>query len=149
MDTSQSRLQRHSIAAALLRPPPLVVAFGVGGVIVFGAAFASFLFGWDFALLKVGEENNIPTWFSASQLFVIGLVLAIIPYRDLSARRPKTYMLVVPAAFFFFLSLDEIAMIHERLGVWLQEYSVGVGLRTTPWMVIFVPLVGIAVIASA
>jgi hypothetical protein len=119
----------------------LVKAFLIGGLLIAGAAIVSFLIDADLEMLKVGEESNLPTWYSASQLFTVALILAALAYRDSSGPSLRSRMLVAVPGLFFFLSLDEIAMIHERLGIWLQELGVGTEMRTTPWMLIFVPLV--------
>ncbi len=41
-------------------------------------------------------------------------------------------------------------MLHERLGDWLQaEAGVGEGLRTGPWVLVFVPLIGVLTAVAA
>lgn len=123
--------------------PPLVVAFVIAGALVAGIAVISYLTGADWDLFKVGNESNVPTWYSASQLFTIGLVLSPLAARDMKGRTPRSFALVLVPGLFFFLSLDEIATIHERLGVWLKSQGFGTDLRTDPWMFVFVPLVAV------
>ncbi|VAV92409.1 hypothetical protein MNBD_ACTINO02-1444, partial [hydrothermal vent metagenome] len=54
---------------------PLVVRIFVIGTIVMAVlALAGFVSGADWQLVQLGEENNIPTWFSSVQLFAIALV---------------------------------------------------------------------------
>lgn len=123
--------------------PPLVKAFLIGGVAIVGVAFVSFLIDADVEILKVGEESNLPTWYSASQLFTIGLILSAIAFRDTEGRGLRSRALVAVPGLFFFLSLDEIAMIHERLGAWLQTFGIGTDMRTAPWMFIYLPLIAV------
>ncbi len=127
-----------------LSPSPLVTVFLLGDALVGLAALVAFVFGGDdgSTLLKVGEESNVPTWFSSSQLLAIGLVLAALAVRDVRFRRPATWGLALVPLLFTFLSLDETAMLHERLGDEMAaSMGVGLGLRTGPWMFAFVPLV--------
>jgi hypothetical protein len=132
-------------------PPPLVVRiFVVGTAVMAALALTGFALGADWQLVKLGEENNIPTWFSSVQLFAIALVLSPIVARDANRRRPSTWVLAVVPGLFAFLSLDEVAMIHERIGAALKtDGGIGTGLRTGPWMLVFVPLVGVLVLVSA
>jgi hypothetical protein len=115
------------------------------------AACAGFLFGsegtsWD--LVRLGEESNIPTWYSSGQLLLIALLLVPLAVRDVRLRAPRSWFFVLIPAFFALLSLDEAAMLHERLGDWVQaEAHVGEGLRTGPWMFVYGPLVGALLLA--
>ena len=130
--------------------PMLVKVFLVGTAVVASLALLGFALNAEWALVKVGEENNIPTWFSSVQLFVIAAVLSPIVIRDSDRRRPSTWALAVVPGLFILLSLDEVAMFHERLGQWLEvSAGVGAGLRTGPWVLIFVPLVGLLSVAAA
>lgn len=62
------------------------------------------------------QEANLPAWFSSMQLFCVAAVIALYGPRAL---RPLGVPVVVPliaAAAFLFLSMDEIAQVHERIG---------------------------------
>jgi hypothetical protein len=132
--------------------PPLVVALLAADAAMALAAGAGFVFGshgglWD--LVRLGEESNVPTWYSSSQLLLIALLLAPLAVRDVRLRAPRTWPLVLVPAFFALLSLDEAAMLHERLGDWArQEAHVGEGLRTGPWMFVYGPLIGALLLAA-
>lgn len=129
--------------------PPLVAWFAVGIVLVALLALVSFAVDGDWILLKVGEESNIPTWFSSVQLFMVAVVLLPIVLRDSERRKPSTWGLALVPGLFLFLSLDEAATIHERLGDWLQgESGIGSGLRSGPDMLVFVPLVAALVLVA-
>ncbi len=123
--------------------PPIVIAFVISGALVAGIAVISYLTGADWAMFKVGNESNVPTWYSSVQLFTIGLVLTPLAVRDATRGRIRSLALYAVPGFFFFLSLDEVATIHERLGEWLKSRGIGSDLRTDAWMFIFVPLVAI------
>ncbi len=130
--------------------PSLVRVFFFGTVVVALIAVAGFLLEAESDLVKVGEEGNIPTWFSSIQLFMIAAVLSLIAIRDIDRRSPSTWALAVVPGLFVLLSLDEVAMFHERLGEWLSTSTdVGAGLRTGPWVLLFVPLVGLLTLAAA
>lgn len=132
------------------RVPPLVLVFGIGGLAIAVAAVGAFVVGGEWDLLKVGEESNLPTWFSSIQLFVIGLVLATIALRDIERHRPETWTLAAVPLLFVLLSLDEVAMFHERIGNLIQaETGLGSGWRTGPWMFFFLPLIGLLAVVAA
>lgn len=62
------------------------------------------------------QEANLPAWFSSMQLFSVAAVIAIFGPKAL---RPLGVPVIVPligAAAFLFLSMDEIAQVHERIG---------------------------------
>ena len=130
--------------------PTLVIVFALGGVAIALAAGIAFLVGAEWDLLKVGEESNLPTWYSSIQLFTIGLVLATIALRDIVPDRLETWPLMLVPLLFFLLSLDEVAMLHERIGNLIQaETGLGAGWRTGPWMFFFLPVVGLLALAAA
>ena len=145
--------EQTDVFRALLRfrdVPVLVRAFVLGTIFVASLALLGFLLGVEWDLVDLGRENNIPTWFSSVQLFTIAAILSVIVIRDMDLRKLSTWTLAVVPGMFALLSLDEVAMFHERLGRWLKiSGEVGTGLRTGPWVLIFVPLVGLLTVASA
>lgn len=144
------RGEAPSLTSRERRVPPLVLVFGIAGLAIAVAAVGAFLVGGEWDLLKVGEESNLPTWFSSIQLFVIALVLATIALRDIERHRPETWTLAAVPLLFGFLSLDEVAMLHERIGNLIQaETGLGSGWRTGPWMFFFLPLVGLLAVVAA
>jgi len=139
---------RQSRASQSDRVPPLVVASAIVGAVITVAALLSFLLGADWYLLKLGEENNIPTWYSSSQLLLVALALSALAVRDTRVKPLRSLALIAAPTLFFILSLDEIAMIHERIGVGLQSAGIGTGLRTTSWMFVFAPFVAVVGLIS-
>ena len=93
---------------------------------------------WD-----LGREGNVPSWYASFQLALVGLLL--LAFASVSAlRRRSSVVLVLGGLLFLFLSLDEIAGLHEKFGLYLnmtlgsrREASFD---RTGPWMVIVTPV---------
>jgi hypothetical protein len=100
--------------------------------------------------LDVDREVSIPTWFSAIQLFAIGLLLI------LQARETKQlrFYLFILGLGFMLLSMDESAAIHEKIIDSAKRLDVQWLLRLTfmgshkAWMVPYV-LVGLAVLLAS
>lgn len=65
----------------------------------------------DAKVFDLLRESNLPTWFSQAQFLAAGAVCAFVGLRDEYART-AWYLLAGVMTFF---SLDEVAMIHERL----------------------------------
>jgi len=70
------------------------------------------------AMLSLSYEENLPTWFSACLLFSCGLALAAIASRARREGEPHPGHWWGLCAAFLYISLDEIAQIHEHLGRW-------------------------------
>lgn len=88
------------------------------------------------ALFSVDEETSVPTWFATVVLFTIALTTAAIGYQYSVDRRSLTAWWAL-AAGFLFLSVDEAAEIHERVG-----YLIGVDgvLHDARWIVVWLPM---------
>lgn len=67
-------------------------------------------------LYDLDQEANIPAWFSSMQLFAVAALLSIFGPRRLPAIGVPVIVPLIAALAFLFLSMDEIAGIHERLG---------------------------------
>ncbi|MFT5367108.1 MAG: hypothetical protein ACI8V2_002066 [Candidatus Latescibacterota bacterium] len=72
---------------------------------------------WD-----VDEEDTIPTWYSASALLLTSLLLCLIGKRKQADQDPWVRYWYGLALGFAFLSMDEIAGLHETVNG-LVEYS--------------------------
>lgn len=66
-------------------------------------------------LLDVNRELSIPTWFSSTQLFVVGAVLLLTTRSNARQDAVSRGTLVAGGAIFVLLSLDEGAGVHERI----------------------------------
>lgn len=73
--------------------------------------------GWGVigSLFDVGLDLSIPSWFSATQLFVVGVVFLLAAANNHAQSGLPTLALLALAAGFLFLSADEGAGIHERI----------------------------------
>ncbi len=97
-------------------------------------------------LVDLNVESNLPTWFSSLQLAGVSVLLflaaALHPVGTTIRRAIGALALLL-----LFLSLDEIASIHEWLGVLSDRYFLGGGRETTAfshtglWMLALVPAV--------
>ncbi|OGX34613.1 MAG: hypothetical protein A3C36_02295 [Omnitrophica WOR_2 bacterium RIFCSPHIGHO2_02_FULL_52_10] len=72
-------------------------------------------FWWVYELFNIDQESNIPTWFSTIQLFLIGLLFLFIGYRTEHTPPPSKLGTKIFGFGFIYLSLDEAAIIHEKL----------------------------------
>lgn len=129
----------------LPRPPRLVAAlYALDGVVLllavagFAASAAAGEPRWG--MVRLGDESNLPTWYSSAQLLLVALGLGALALRDVRRRLVGTWPLLLAPAFFLLLSFDEAAMLHERLGDLIRHHTgVGSGLRTGPWMFVYAP----------
>src|SRR5688572_27691230 len=85
-------------------------------------------------LFNLDDEANIPSWFSSVQLFSIGAVLLLATASPLRNRDHVRGLLAVLGAGFIFLSMDEAAVIHEKVTTvlarvsWTPRFSGGHGI---------------------
>jgi hypothetical protein len=133
---------RLCIAAITL----LVIADSVGNVL-------QFVYGHDQVfglqrLFDLNREANIPTWYSVCQLLVAAFLLAAIARASSATKDGLAPYWWVLAVGFGYLSLDELAQLHEMtdnrtltpiLGA--AHNIVGTDARTLAWAAISIPLV--------
>lgn len=69
-------------------------------------------------IFNVAREESIPTWFATLQAAGVGLVLFLIyrVHRRSGERRRSRAGWLVLSGFFVFISMDDAAVIHERVG---------------------------------
>src|SRR5688500_17465893 len=67
-------------------------------------------------LFDLDREANLPVWFSSMQLFGAAVLSGVFAWCFVSRRDRRSWVLLLPPALFLFLSLDEVATIHEWLG---------------------------------
>ncbi len=65
--------------------------------------------------VDMDREMNLPTWWSSLQLSLVAILLLTV------AVLCRRLWPVIAAAGFALLSLDEFAMIHELIGVWVDQ----------------------------
>jgi len=110
--------------------------------ISFAGQFAKQVLGYDslfglIGLFNVESEGNVPTWFSAALLLICAQLLAVIAYaKQLTQARYRAHWLGL-AVSFLYLSIDELARLHERLNG-VVEAGLGItpqGFLLSPWVV--------------
>jgi hypothetical protein len=135
---------RHFEAQGILGLPPIPkwvwallavdVLMGVANVVTFAI---SRVFGLGpIYMFRLSNEANVPTWWSSALLLLTGVVLSAIAYCRFRRADRRTWALWLPAALFLFMSLDEVASIHEHIGHTWGATT----LRTGTWVVICVPI---------
>lgn len=65
--------------------------------------------------LDLDGEANLPTWYASAKLLTLGLLLFI--FASASRRPRRRALLFLPAVLAVALSLDEVASIHEWIGL--------------------------------
>lgn len=90
---------------------------------------------------RLGQENNLPTWYSSSQLLLVALLLGALAWRDLRRQGWRAWPLAAATLGFLGLSLDETASMHE----WIGQMAQGIvhtdgGLRTGIWFLVCAPI---------
>jgi len=66
-------------------------------------------------LFNLDKEANIPTWFSLIQLFLIGLIALMTAFNKKYSAPPSRRGLKLFGLGFIYLSLDEGAVLHEKM----------------------------------
>jgi hypothetical protein len=74
-------------------------------------------------MFGLDRERNIPAWFSATQLAMIGAGWALLAARAPQAYRPRRLFFAVLALGFLFFSMDEAVSFHEWLGPILKRVN--------------------------
>lgn len=68
------------------------------------------------SMFYVGEESNVPTWYSSSLLLLCSALLWIIGSASKGANNRESPWWRMLSVVFLFMSVDETATIHERIG---------------------------------
>lgn len=138
-----SPLTNESVAAApapQLQIVPGRVLFTLGTAIAFLALahlllhFVQARFGGldrTLRLFELDEEANLPTWFSSITLFAAALISVVIGRLEHSRRPRETRFWMILAAGFVYLSIDELAMLHDKFGGTLATV---LGVRAHGWI---------------
>jgi hypothetical protein len=113
-DNHQIVLDRSIIVGALVAIAVFLVLASIAGQLT------KFILGHDtvyglIRLFNLDEENNIPTYFSASLLLLASVLLWIISLLKRTSRAPYALHWKVIAVLFLCLAVDEASSIHELL----------------------------------
>lgn len=103
------------------RIPPFIKIFFVADIIISLAYIGNNAIGKPSRFLthmvKLSGEANLPAWYSSTQLFLIAVLLAAFTYEKFEKADRGSWILLFVPTVFFLLSLDEIAQIHEWVGL--------------------------------
>lgn len=118
---------------------------------------SSDLFGQDpptgfavaYRLFDADREGNVPTWFSA--VLLVGIALLSLGASTLLRDRgaPLRWYWLGLAVVFTYLSLDELAGVHEELIPRLSLVVEARGALTYPWTIVAAPLVAVFALVYA
>ncbi len=97
-------------------------------------------------IFNTAREGSLPSWFGVIQTFVIGVIalinVALVSKIDSSTRRQVGWLLLAVA--FIYMSADDDAKIHERLGTASESFDFMSGaLRAYPsyaWQIVVGPI---------
>lgn len=92
-------------------------------------------------LFYVGYDANVPTWYSSGALLFCSLLLAFIATSQNMARIRYARHWKVLSAIFLFMSIDEVAMIHESADVILGSSISRTGFLYYGWVAVAIPLI--------
>lgn len=103
------------------------------------------------SFFDLDREQNLPTWWSSAKLLAAGLVLGAAFLLRRGADGTRAWLLAAAAVVAMGLSLDETALLHERLGIIVLPYDRREGTLFAEggaWMMLLVPaaIVGPAVL---
>ncbi|BAY99071.1 hypothetical protein NIES37_30500 [Tolypothrix tenuis PCC 7101] len=98
-------------------------------------------------LFDVGQDSNIPTWYSSIMLLFCSLLLALIAKSQKTARTRYILHWKVLAAIFLYMSIDEVAMIHENADLILGSHISRTGFLHFGWVAVGIPLTIIFVLS--
>lgn len=93
-------------------------------------------------------ETNLPSWYSAAQLALIGGLLAVFAVVRVRRGARGAWALMLAGVVFLFLSLDETTSLHENFGYWLdklQHRRDTIFKETGFWMLICAPVFVVAI----
>jgi hypothetical protein len=105
-------------------------------------------------MFDLDGEKNIPTWYASAKLLAVAALLALVALNADRRDRLTQLVLLMPVALFLFLSIDEVASIHEMLGGNIDSMVTDTPDRaemvlhiTGYWMFVLGPMLAAAMVA--
>lgn len=142
---------RLSISPKFVRKVTLVLCLLVFGLTALSLFFDVFNLvsqadgeGEKMLLFSLNGEQNIPSWYSSSMRLICAILLAAIAV----AARESGYRFhwMSLSVIFLYLSIDELASIHEKVGSALAERFDTSGFLTYAWVIPYAFLVFVFVL---
>src|SRR5512134_1570111 len=106
-------------------------------------------------MFNLDGEGNIPSWYSASKLLAVALSAYFYGRLILLSDRVAGWLILLGAALFAYLSMDEGATLHEKIGDRFNMLVSGGGLAEKPifettglWMVFLGPPLFLALVGG-
>src|SRR5690606_29806334 len=84
-------------------------------------------------LFRLSDEGNVPTWYSSVLWLLVAGAWGVLAYHLVRWRDRRSWGLLMPVLFFGFISLDEVAQIHDNIGRAYGD-AVATSLRTGTWV---------------
>lgn len=147
LSVPSSRAQRiPGIVWCLLIADALIVLAAI-----LNEAFSRMLDQDPVLFFRLSCESNLPTWFSSSQHLLVAGLFSTLAIREIRTD-VRRIGIALPALIYLVFSLDETAMLHERVSDWMNQNTViGQMLHLTnsaSGMLICLPLAGLAVLLA-
>jgi hypothetical protein len=136
--------------------PRRAVYLALAGDIVLLLAFVGITLLGDSVprMFDLDGEKNIPTWYASAKLLAVAALLALVALNADRRDRLTQLVLLMPVALFLFLSIDEVASIHEMLGGNIDSMVTDTPDRaemvlhiTGYWMFVLGPMLAAAMVA--
>ncbi len=96
-------------------------------------------------LFNLGQEANIPTWYSSITIFMCSILLGIIALRKKTEMDRYRLHWIALSLIFLYLSIDEASQIHEKSMRLFSQLNFG-GVFYFSWTIIGIPLVFIFIL---
>lgn len=108
----------------------LVLVIAVLSLTIIGSAvqFSKYMLGHGYLLglvplFDLGTDNSVPTWYASITLLICSILLAIISMAKRTDKDPFTRHWKALSFIFLYLSVDEVARIHEVIGDTLGRFT--------------------------
>lgn len=133
---------RFAVSTRVRRMIGQVLIVSIGLLVLLGSLgeVARLAFGFDtllgfIRLFGLGQEANVPTWFSSATLLIAALLAAVIAFVRYQYHDALALQWWLLSLLLGLMSLDETALIHETSAVVVAQLLLGV--KDQPWYVFY------------
>lgn len=111
----------------------------------------------QYSFFHFDVESNLPTAYQGLKLLTYGFIcLQAFVFINRDENKRKKLFWLLPALFFIYIGVDELAMIHENIHIFIEEisptisnsaqnFSAKIGYTGTIWIVYYLPIAIIAI----